>query len=147
MDISIVVSLVGSGSALLGTLIGGILSQHSLSRQIRAEDMRRLRSEKISAYTNFLTAYTSYMENAQKFRMSEVRDLSDEMSALHRFLSASSSAVLLAPSSVSGELKTLADMASRYAEGQIDAQQVGEKYISVEALLHKDLEQTGVFKR
>ncbi|MBD5169353.1 MAG: hypothetical protein HDT20_04440 [Oscillibacter sp.] len=147
MDISIVVSLVGSGSALLGTLIGGIISQRSLSRQIRAEDMRRLRSEKINAYTNFLTAYTSYMEHSLKLRMSETHDIADEMSSLYQFHSASSAAVLLAPSSVGCELKALIDMSSRYAEGQIDAQQVGEKFMWVEALLHKDLEQSSVFKR
>ena len=40
MDISIIISLVGSGSALLGTLIGGVLSHQTISRQIRTENAR-----------------------------------------------------------------------------------------------------------
>lgn len=147
MDISIIISLVGSGSALLGTLIGGVLSHQTISRQIRTENARLLRSEKVTVYTNFLAAYTAYVDNAHKFRMTDVHNASEEMSALHHFLSASSAAVLLAPSPVGRELKTLANMASRYAEGQIDAQKIGEKYNTVEALLRKDLEQPGIFER
>lgn len=146
MDSSVVVSLIGAGSALLGSLIGGALSSQSLARQINAENLRHFRNEKVEAYTKFLTGYTSYMGYAQKIRRSEYRDIPEELSALHQFSAVCSAASLLAPSSISTELKSLFDLASRYAEGRTDAQAVGEKYIVVEELLRTDLEQSCGFK-
>lgn len=146
MDSSVVVSLIGAGSALLGSLIGGALSSRSLAKQISAENLRHFRSEKVEAYTKFLTGYTSYMGYAQKIRATQCRDISEEMLAVHHFSTVCSSASLLAPSSVGYELRELFALASRYAEGTVDAQKVGEKYTLVEDLLRKDLEQTNLFK-
>lgn len=147
MDTNAVISLISAGSALFGALLGGVISCWTLSKQIRADDMRKQHEEKVKAYTNFLAAYTSYIGYALQVRNAKSRDIVAEMSALHQFSTACAAASLLSPAPITRELNELADLASRYAEGEIGAEEVGKKYLLIQELLHKDLDQTAGFQR
>lgn len=140
MDSNIIVAIVGAASALAGSLIGGILSHHGTSKQIRFETLSHLYDKKSEVYSYFLAEYHTYMALIRALHHDEERDLSSENTTIRKFSAAFSSAALLAPSPIADEMRILFDLATQYGEGRLSASIVGEKYLYVENLLRNDLQ-------
>lgn len=143
MDTNLIIALVGACSALLGTLIGGVLSTWSQSKQIKAENMRCQYKEKRDAYVALLAGYHIYINQASRFRKSAIRDINEELSAFYQFSSACAMVILLAPPDIEPEIRSFTNLVSRFAEGSVDAQELGETYLTVQRLLRRDLGKMG----
>ena len=136
---TMLVALIGALSAFFGTLVGGLLSNHAISKQLKAEDARLRHKEKADAYCAFLNAYQNFLNTAHKGWVQSPTEITvDEMDESGRFSAAYASASLFAPKAIRMQLEELYTLAAKCAGGQA-IPDLAKKYSELQDAMYNDL--------